>query len=119
MVGATEEAGEAVRTGLGLARRGTRRWVGGGSSTRENIPLNCDSMAWGRGGWGAVSKGPSGVFVVWEWGAELSCHLSGFLSKGLCLRGSPSCVLPARGHWEDAGSRVSLNFPFTFCLLPA
>lgn len=37
------------------------------SSTRENIPLNCDSTAWGRG-WGRVGvglfKGPRDVFVA-------------------------------------------------------
>lgn len=46
---------DRVRTGK---ERGRKVCVwGGGSSTRENIPQNCDSMAWGRGGC-AVSKGP-------------------------------------------------------------
>lgn len=72
--------------------------MGGDSSTRENIPQNCDSTAWGRVGGVQSLRGPK--VYLWcgvEWGADLSCRLSGFLSKGLCFRGSSSCILPARG----------------------
>lgn len=71
MVGATEEAREAVRTGLGLASKGTRRGVGGGSSTRENIPLNCDSRL-GAGVGGVQSlRGPQ--VYLWCGSGEQTC----------------------------------------------
>lgn len=45
------------RVRIGKERHRKLGW-GDCSSTRENIPLNCDFMAWGRGGWGTVVKRP-------------------------------------------------------------
>lgn len=73
--------------------------MGGGIALVPGRIFHRTVTLWLGAGVGGVQslRGPK-MFVVWEWGADLSCRLSGFPSKGLCLRGSPSRILPARGH---------------------